>query len=567
MPVERLWEVFLDVPRWPDWNPCIWKAGVRGGELRAGAQLVWAFNPIKPAYAYKLPAMAEIVEFERCDRITWEVSLPGFHAVHAYLFAPLGEGRCRFGSWEVAEGPAYRRLRRFWNAHFRYVCRESLAGAAALVRTIARVRAYAPRVGEDFEVRTYTSADARAVLGLLEAAFGDWPGRRVAAHGRPEELFRWKHERNPHGASQIFLAEAGGRPIGMRAYMPWPLDVDGRRVDAVHTVDIATHPGHRGGGVNSELADHAVAALRETKQFALGLPNDSSASISSKSSDGRRAGRLPVWVRVRRPLRVARRLGALRSVGRSLAVPSVEAPLAAGILAAGDAVAELLHQPRPSGPHLATLTGVDYLRWRYEPLLGDYRAVSRVQRRRPDRPGHLRPASARRALGGQRLRAAGAPGRPPHGRAPAASDRPRGAARLPGRRARSRHRTGGHAAPRGLRPLAGRRPGAGRDPLLRRGQARPAPARLVVALVRRPRAPPALLKGLDQALRRRPVALDRQPPERCASARDSPPQSTALSVSGSLTSVASASSAPPRATSSAPSATSTRKRSSPIRTS
>ncbi len=230
-------------------------------------------------------------------------------------------------------------------------------------------------MGEDFHVRTYTSADAPAALGLLQAAFGDWPGRRVAAHARPAELFRWKHERNPHGASQIFLAEAGGRPIGMRAYMPWPLDVDGRRVDAVHTVDIATHPGHRGGGVNSELADRAVAALRETKQFALGLPNDRSASISSRLG-WQTAGRLPVWVRVRRPLRVGRRLGSLRSPGRSLAVPSVEAPLAAGILAAGDAVAELLHQPRPSGPHLATLTDVEYLRWRYEPLLGDYRAVS-----------------------------------------------------------------------------------------------------------------------------------------------------------------------------------------------
>ena len=105
---------------------------MRGGELRAGAQLIWAFNPIKRAYAYKLPALAEIVEFERCDRITWEVSMPGFHAVHAYLFAPLGDDRCRFGSWEVAEGPAYRGLRRFWNAHLRYVCRESLGGAAAL---------------------------------------------------------------------------------------------------------------------------------------------------------------------------------------------------------------------------------------------------------------------------------------------------------------------------------------------------------------------------------------------------------------------------------------------------
>ncbi len=105
---------------------------MRGGELREGATLIWAFNPIDRRYPYKLPAAAEIVEFEPYDRITWEVRTPGFHAVHAYRFAALGEERCRFGSWEVAEGPAYRALRRFWNAHFNYVCRESLAGARTL---------------------------------------------------------------------------------------------------------------------------------------------------------------------------------------------------------------------------------------------------------------------------------------------------------------------------------------------------------------------------------------------------------------------------------------------------
>lgn len=132
LPVERLWEIFLDVPGWSRWNPCIWRSAVRGGQLRDGATLIWAFNPIERRYLYKLPAAAKIVEFEPCDRVTWEVRMPGFHALHAYRFAALGEGRSRFGSWEVAEGPAYRGLRRFWDAHFRFVCRESLAGAATL---------------------------------------------------------------------------------------------------------------------------------------------------------------------------------------------------------------------------------------------------------------------------------------------------------------------------------------------------------------------------------------------------------------------------------------------------
>ena len=64
------------------------------------------------------------------DRVTWEVDAPGFHALHSYRFAALGPERSSFGSWEVAEGPTYRALRAFWLAHFRYVCRESLAGRA-----------------------------------------------------------------------------------------------------------------------------------------------------------------------------------------------------------------------------------------------------------------------------------------------------------------------------------------------------------------------------------------------------------------------------------------------------
>jgi hypothetical protein len=132
MPVERLWAVFVDVPGWPSWNPCFWRSSVKGGELREGATLRFAFNPIKSSYLYKLPASAEIVEVVPNDRVTWEVSAPGFHALHSYRFARVDAERSRFGSWEVAEGPSYRALRRFWLSHFSYVCRESLAGARTL---------------------------------------------------------------------------------------------------------------------------------------------------------------------------------------------------------------------------------------------------------------------------------------------------------------------------------------------------------------------------------------------------------------------------------------------------
>lgn len=135
MPVTEAWCVFNDVARWPSWNPCFWWARVRGGRLKLGATLIWVFNPIRPRYLYKLPSVARIVEYEPQRKVTWEVTaLPGFHALHSYSFESLGPQRCRFGSWEVAEGVTYRLMRRFWLAHFRYVCRASIAGATKLRR-------------------------------------------------------------------------------------------------------------------------------------------------------------------------------------------------------------------------------------------------------------------------------------------------------------------------------------------------------------------------------------------------------------------------------------------------
>jgi hypothetical protein len=132
IPVERMWDAFADVPGWRRWNRSFARSWVRGGELRKGATIVLVFRPLRRAYPYRLPGTAELVEVDPCRAVAWEVRAPGFHALHRYFFEDLGEGRCRFGSWEVAEGAVYRATRRFWVAHFDFVCRESLAGARRL---------------------------------------------------------------------------------------------------------------------------------------------------------------------------------------------------------------------------------------------------------------------------------------------------------------------------------------------------------------------------------------------------------------------------------------------------
>ena len=133
LPVEILWQRFCDVERWGEWNRCFQRAWVRGGApLQAGSELVLVFRPIKPWLGYRLPGPVQVVEVEPERRVTWEANTMGFHARHSYLFEKLDERRCRFGSFEVAEGPAFRATRAFWVAHFDFVCRESLAGARSL---------------------------------------------------------------------------------------------------------------------------------------------------------------------------------------------------------------------------------------------------------------------------------------------------------------------------------------------------------------------------------------------------------------------------------------------------
>jgi hypothetical protein len=132
MPVERIWGVQLDVARWHEWNPCFAWSHMLGGRTELGKTLVFVFNPIQRRFPYRLPAVAKIVELEPCERLTWEVKLPGFHALHSYRFERLDDDTCRYGSWEVAEGALYRVARGFWLAHFAYVCESSLRGARGL---------------------------------------------------------------------------------------------------------------------------------------------------------------------------------------------------------------------------------------------------------------------------------------------------------------------------------------------------------------------------------------------------------------------------------------------------
>jgi hypothetical protein len=137
IPVDVLWRCFSRPSDWPLWNPCfVW---ARNRALVLNELLVWVFQPIRPAYLYKMPAVARIVELEDGQRVTWEVTVvPGMYARHTYEMHDLGGGRTRFSSWEQAMGWSFGLTRRFWLAHFTFVCHASLTGARRLEQLYRR---------------------------------------------------------------------------------------------------------------------------------------------------------------------------------------------------------------------------------------------------------------------------------------------------------------------------------------------------------------------------------------------------------------------------------------------
>jgi GNAT superfamily N-acetyltransferase len=215
-------------------------------------------------------------------------------------------------------------------------------------------------------VRPYLDDDEAEVLELLTASLGGGPAGR-----RPAEFFRWKHLASPFGRSVMLVAASDGRIVGLRAFLRWRFRVGDRTVEAVRAVDTVTDPEFRGRGVFSTLTRAGLKEVRGNTGFVFNTPNEKSLPGYLKMG-WQIVGRVPVSVRVRRPVSFVRHLAGSRA-GR--AAPAVHASPAAKVLGESG-VADLLERAE-TWEGFATPRTQEYLRWRYAeaPLL-DYRAVA-----------------------------------------------------------------------------------------------------------------------------------------------------------------------------------------------
>jgi GNAT superfamily N-acetyltransferase len=221
----------------------------------------------------------------------------------------------------------------------------------------------------ELEIRAGTAADTDRILELVRLSLGE------GTIPREREYWEWKHHRNPFGESPVLLAETGGELVGLRVFMRWEWDAGGERLRAVRAVDTATHPAWQGKGIFSRLTKRLLEEMRrEGTHFVFNTPNEKSRPGYLKMGWGA-VGRVNLWIRPLRPLRVARAMLA-RTVGTGAAgaplPPAAGEFRSVGELCDHPGLPALLEQARAGSgrSRLSTPRTPEYLRWRYEAIPG-----------------------------------------------------------------------------------------------------------------------------------------------------------------------------------------------------
>lgn len=202
----------------------------------------------------------------------------------------------------------------------------------------------------DVVVRRARADDVPAIVDLLRAGLGE------GTLARSPEVWRWKHEQNPFGASPVLVAEADQRLIALRAFMRWRWSDDDGGIAAVRAVDTVTHPDHQGQGLFKKLTLQLCDELRdEGVDIVFNTPNDKSGPGYLKMG-WQDLGKVDLWARLSGPSLPWPRRRRRRSASelRSLTLPG-----------------------HVRGAGLSTVRSLSYLGWRYADVPGlDYVVVA-----------------------------------------------------------------------------------------------------------------------------------------------------------------------------------------------
>lgn len=113
--------------------------------------------------------------------------------------------------------------------------------------------------------------DKSKIIELLQLSLGE------AKLKKTQEIWNFKHEKNPFGASPVFVAEESNTLIGVRVFMQWRWQLQNDIWVSYRAVDTATHPNYQGRGIFKTLTLKALDYIQEIGDcFVFNTPNEQS---------------------------------------------------------------------------------------------------------------------------------------------------------------------------------------------------------------------------------------------------------------------------------------------------
>jgi len=134
-----------------------------------------------------------------------------------------------------------------------------------------------------WKIRKAIGEEAKEIIKLYNLAY-DKP--------KTEEDYEWLYDRNPSGASYVWLAidEDNGLTVSARPVFPWRMKILDNELIATQAGDALTHPNYRRRGIFTALVEAAWSELRERGiPLTYSFPIEASLSIHRKArvrSDG-----------------------------------------------------------------------------------------------------------------------------------------------------------------------------------------------------------------------------------------------------------------------------------------
>ncbi len=212
-------------------------------------------------------------------------------------------------------------------------------------------------------IREANASDLPAILQVLKASLGETSSRKT------EQVWNYKHVRNPFGESLVLVACDKDRIIGVRAFMKWKWKKENTVFDAYRAVDTATHPDFQGRGVFKKLTLEALSKAKSLKDhFVFNTPNSQSKPGYLKLG-WKEVGQLKPSIKLTNPFNFFSSKEKVLNYHHEIC--------------AVEDLASLLKQYNlrlSESDKLYTPKTVEYLRWRYEQnVLQDYFVYSSEQ--------------------------------------------------------------------------------------------------------------------------------------------------------------------------------------------